>query len=267
MLFSNFLQKYNIFLTYARKICKFYIQICSYRKKAVLLQQLNKQSMKRYISFFILVWVLTLPQVAQAQWRIGVSGGADYNWYSVNTQYQTDYHYDGSWGWSAAVFTQYNFLDWVGLRAELEATEHNYRFYRTGYFRGTNYITHCTYLQLPVMTQFSFGGTKVRGFVSLGVYAGYWVAGMDKGTLCDPFTMQTVDINAPYAFQAEKDQRWDFGLAGGLGLEYRFLEHWALHLEGRCYYSFISRVKPYMRVKDNRYNTTVGINLGFAYIF
>ena len=222
---------------------------------------------KIYLFIFALCSLFLIPDKAQAQWRIGASGGATYNWYSIAPRYQTDYHYDGAWGWSAAVYTQYNFFDWLGLRGELEASEHNYRFYRTGYFSGTNYITHNTYLQLPVMTQFSFGGQKVRGFVNAGVYAGYWLAGQEKGTLCDPFSGQTIPINSAYVFQAEKDQQWDFGLAGGLGIEYRFWEHWAIHAEGRCYYSFISRVKPYMLVKDNRYNTTLGINLGFAYIF
>lgn len=204
---------------------------------------------------------------AQAQWRIGAAGGGDYNWYAINTNYQTDFRYDGAWGWSAAVFTQYNFLPWVGLRAEIEATEHNYRFYRTGTYAGTNYVVHNTYLQLPVMAQFSFGGEKVRGFVNAGVYAGCWLAGRYKGTWYDALSGKTAPLDQAYTFDQERDQRADFGLAGGLGIEYRFLPHWAMHVEGRCYYSLISRVKPYMRVKDNRFNTTLGINLGFCYIF
>ena len=40
---------------------------------------------------------------AQAQWSLGASAGGDYNWYSINTQYQNDYHYEGAWGWSAAI--------------------------------------------------------------------------------------------------------------------------------------------------------------------
>ena len=224
----------------------------------------NEKHMKRFFPFLVLV---LFPLMAQAQWRVGVSGGADYNWYSINTSYQTDYHYDGAWGWSAAMFGQYNFLEWVALRAEIEATERNYRFYRTLEYDRTDYTTRNTYLQLPVMAQFSFGGQKVRGFVNVGVYAGYWLAGQEEGTFFDPFSKRVFDINAPYNFQDEKDQRWDFGLAGGLGIEYRCAEHWAIHAEGRCYYSFISRVKPYMLIKDYRYNTTIGMNLGVAYIF
>ena len=220
------------------------------------------------ISFIVLLTVFVFQaSPASAQWRIGVSGGADYNWYSIKTNYQTDYRYDGAWGWNAAIFTQYDFLPWVGLRAEIEASDINYRFYRTGYFTSTNYITHNTYLKLPVMTQFRFGGEKVHGFLNAGVYAGCWLAGRQKGTITDPRNGRVMTINEPYVFNKEKDQRADFGLAGGVGIEYLPAEHWAIHIEGRCYYSFISRTKPYMIVRDNRYNTTLTIQAGVSYIF
>lgn len=220
------------------------------------------------ISVIVLLTVFVFQaSPASAQWRIGVSGGADYNWYSIKTNYQTDYRYDGAWGWNAAIFTQYDFLPWVGLRAEIEASEINYRFYRTGYFTSTNYITHNTYLKLPVMTQFRFGGEKVHGFLNAGVYAGCWLAGRQKGTITDPRNGRVITINEPYVFNKEKDQRADFGLAGGVGIEYLPAEHWAIHIEGRCYYSFISQTKPYMIVRDNRYNTTLTIQAGVSYIF
>ena len=223
--------------------------------------------MKRFFFFFLLCAMLLCPKALQAQWRVGASGGATYNWYSIDTQYQADYRYDGAWGWSAALFSQYNFFDWLALRFELEAMERNYRFYRTGIYSEMNILYRNTYLQLPVMAQFSFGGEHVRGFANLGVYAGYWAAGKQKGDFLDMMNYKVISIDDPYRFQSEKDQRADFGLAGGLGIEYSFLEHFAIHLEGRCYYSFISTVKPYMRVKDYRYNTTVGIQAGFSYIF
>lgn len=223
--------------------------------------------MKR-IYLILAVGLLALsPSVMRAQWRVGISGGGDYNWYTINTNYQTDYRYDGAWGWNAAVFGQYNFFDWLGLRFELEASERNYRFRRTGIYSGTNYVTHNTYMHLPVMTQFSFGGKKVRGFVNTGVYAGYWLAGRYKGRYYETMSDRLMTVEEPYIFQNEKDQRWDFGLAGGIGIEYRFLEHWMMHVEGRCYYSFISQTKPYMQIKDNRYNTTICMHLGFAYVF
>ena len=228
----------------------------------------------------LFLWVcgmmMVMPNEVQAQWRVGASGGATYNWYHIDTQYQTDYRYEGAWGWNAAVFTQYNFRDWIGLRAEVEAAERNYRFYRSGIYAGTNYTYHNTYVQVPVMAQFSFGavntpewpkGGKVRGFLNVGVYAGYWAASRQKGTFYDSMSGITSKVNDPYIYQSEKDQRADFGLVGGIGIEYQPVAHWAIHAEGRCYYGFISTVKQYMLIKDYRYNTTIGMNIGFAYIF
>ena len=215
----------------------------------------------------LILCTMALSSTLCAQWRVGVSGGGDYNWYTINTHYQTDYHYTGAWGWNAAVFTQYDFFSWLGLRAELEASERNHRFYRTGVYAGTNYTVHNTYIHLPVMAQFRFGGTKVHGFLNAGVYAGYWAAGRLKGTVYNTLSDQTETLDQPYAFNRDKDQRADFGIAGGVGIEYCPATHWAVHIEGRCYYSLISQVKPYMQIKDNRYNTTVGIQAGVSYIF
>ncbi len=223
------------------------------------------EEMKRVLFICLTVCLFTIE--SHAQWRVGASAGTNYNWYTINTHYQTDYHYQGAWGWNAALFGQYDFLPWVGLRAEIEASERNYNFYRTGIYAGTNYVLHNTYVHLPVMAQLRFGGTQVIGYLNLGVYAGYWAASRYKGTQFDALSWSIVAINQDYAYQKEKDQRADFGLAGGLGLEYRFFDHWAVHIEGRLYYSFISTVKPYMLIKDSRYNTTVGLQAGFSYIF
>ena len=214
----------------------------------------------------LLVIILGLAGSMSAQWRVGVSAGGDYNLYSINTQYQIDYQYKGMWGASASIFAQYDFLDWLGLRWELEMVQKNHRFSRTLY-SGTNYNTWNTYLQLPVMAQMSFGGKKVRGFVNAGVYAGCWVDSYLKGHIYNTLTDKTEDLNQPYDFYSKRDQRVDFGLAGGLGIEYRITDHWAIHAEGRCYYSFISCAKQYMRIKDYRYNTTLCMQIGCSYIF
>lgn len=204
---------------------------------------------------------------AQAQWSLGASAGGDYNWYSINTQYQNDYHYEGAWGWSAAVFTQYQFKPWVALRAEVEGASKNYRFARSGMYKGTHYNYYNTYVQLPVMAKFMFGSEKVHGFVNVGVYAGYWASSQMKGQIWNYLADNIEKVDQAYEFNKSKDQRADFGLAGGLGLEWKLAEHWAMHVEARCYYSFISTVKQYMDIKDYRYNTTIGLQAGFSYIF
>ena len=68
-------------------------------------------------------------------------------------------------------------------------------------------------------------------------------------------------------FNSERDNRLDLGIAGGAGMELRCNRHWAVQLEARCYYSLTSQVKEYMRVKDFRYDTTIGLQAGVYYKF
>ena len=49
--------------------------------------------MKRILTMLALM----LPMVAFGQWRVGVNGGADFNHFIIDKQYQTDYAYNDPW--------------------------------------------------------------------------------------------------------------------------------------------------------------------------
>lgn len=158
-------------------------------------------------------------------------------------------------------------FDWLGVRADLNVTQKNHRQYRTGFFNSNDYKTHNTYLQLPVMASFSFGANKVRGFLNLGVYGGYWLSSHLEGTMFSLEENKTLPVDEDVDFNDDRDQRWDTGLAGGIGVEYRFAQHWVAQVEGRCYYSTVSTQKDYMKIRDPKYNTTLGLQVGVFYIF
>ncbi|MBO4476503.1 MAG: PorT family protein [Bacteroidales bacterium] len=214
----------------------------------------------------LLFLALLMPFAAHAQWRVGVTGGADYNLYSMDKQYMTDFRIDGMWGATAGISGQYDIADWLAVRADLNWTQKNYRKHRV-VLSQIDYRYRNDYLQLPVMASFSAGGTRLRGFCNLGVYAGYWLAGRLGGSDFNNFGDYVMDINESIVFNPESDQRLDFGPVGGLGLEYRLGPHWAAQAELRCYYSTVSTSRQYMRVRDYRYNTTMAAQLGVFYIF
>ena len=203
---------------------------------------------------------------ASAQWRVGVTGGADYNVFSMNKQYLTDYEIDGRWGVTLGVSGQYDINSWLGVRADLNWTQKNHRIHRM-ILKDMDYKVQNDYLQLPVMATFSVGGQKLRGFCNLGVYAGYWLSSHRKGSDYNSFGKYTWDFNEKVSFNSESDQRWDCGFVGGIGLEYHITPHWAAQAELRHYYSTTSTTKQYMRVKDYRYNNTTAIQIGGYYIF
>lgn len=218
--------------------------------------------MKRLITFIALV----LPSLAFAQWRVGVNGGATYNHSTISKHYMTDYQWKDRWGVTLGVMGQYDVNDWLGVRAELDWTQKNYRLTRQ-IFSNLDYKYVNNYLQLPVMASFSFGGKQLRGFCNAGVYGGYWLTSGREGTDFNNSSEKAYQFSENIEFNSERDQRFDFGFVGGIGLEYRFCQRWAAQVEMRYYYSTVSTQKDYMRLSDPRYNSTLGVQAGLWYCF
>ena len=226
---------------------------------------------KIYLLIIALCTMVLLPERVQAQgeWRLGINGGATWNHYSLDKQYQSDYRYPTQWGGTAGMYTQYNFLDWLGLRAGAYFVQRNYKHTRVHYTSMLNMRYENNYLLFPVTANFSFGGQKVRGYVNAGVYGGAWLnyrcVGNDGNFVGMP---ETKEVDEQLSLNSKRDERGDFGYTGGIGIEYRFHEHWLAQVEATCYYSVISATKQYSEhVKDYRYHTTIGLNVGLAYIF
>ena len=218
--------------------------------------------MKRLITFIALV----LPSLAFAQWRVGVNGGATYNHSTISKHYMTDYQWKDRWGVTLGVMGQYDVNDWLGVRAELDWTQKNYRLTRQ-ILSNLDYKYVNNYLQLPVMASFSFGGKQLRGFCNAGVYGGYWLTSGREGTDFNNSSEKAYEFSEDIKFNSERDQRFDFGFAGGIGLEYRFCQRWAAQVELRYYHSTVSTQKDYMRLSDPRYNSTLGVQAGLWYSF
>ena len=218
--------------------------------------------MKKLITFIALV----LPSLAFAQWRVGVNGGATYNHSTISKHYMTDYQWKDRWGVTLGVMGQYDVNDWLGVRAELDWTQKNYRLTRQ-ILSDLDYKYVNNYLQLPVMASFSFGGKQLRGFCNAGVYGGYWLTSGREGTDFNNSSEKVYEFSEDIKFNSERDQRFDFGFVGGIGLEYRFCQRWAAQVEMRYYYSTVSTQKDYMRLSDPRYNSTLGVQAGLWYSF
>jgi hypothetical protein len=216
----------------------------------------------------LVILLLLIPLAIQAQWRFGVNGGAAWNHYSMDKQYATDYRFEGRWGGTAGITAQYNFFDWLGLRAGAFFAQRNYRHTRGAYADRLDIRYVNNYLLFPVTVNFSFGGQQVRGFVNLGVYGGAWLTSNRSGQEYSSISSTGYEASEKVAFSDRRDQRGDFGYTGGLGIEYKFHPHWMAQIEAVCYYSVISVTKQYMEhQKDYRYHTTIGLQAGISYIF
>ena len=210
---------------------------------------------------------MTVCSVASAQWRVGLTAGAADNTLDIDTQFQYDWRYGDRMGVNIGLTGQYDFNDWLAVRADLGFQQRGYTKRRTEkYADGNNLTYRDDYLVLPVMGSFSFGGNTLRGFLNAGVFGGYWLNSRCKGTLQDSGETNE-NVNVRMDFDDTTDQRFDFGYAGGVGLEWRIAGHWAAQMEARYWYSVVSKKKQYQEAKDYQYNTTVTLSLGVAYLF
>ena len=215
-------------------------------------------------ALFLTVFFMT-AMLASAQWRIGAHAGATYNHFTADKHYMIDYSYKDRWGIDAGVMGQYDFNDWLGVRAELDFMQKNHTTKRLQVPTAYKYTNN--YLVLPVMASFSFGSEKLRGFCNLGVYGGYWLSSHQKGKLYNSFQDRIYSFDEKVDFNSDRDQRWDCGFVGGVGMEYRFAPKWGAQVEMRYYYSTTSVEKEYMRVKDPKYNSTLALQAGVMYFF
>lgn len=219
-------------------------------------------------TFLIAVVLLMMPFSLRAQWRVGVIDGASYNFHAQEVHYMIDYRFRGRPGFNAGISGQYSFKKWLGVRADLMFTQKNYNVTRLD-TPEMNYNYLNSYLLLPIMASFSFGGDNfpLRGFANIGAYGGLWLASYRMGTEYNIVEDKQFEFAGPVEFNKEKDNRLDMGLVGGVGMELRCNKHLAVQVEARCYYSVASQVKEYMKVKDYRYDTTIGLQAGVYYIF
>ena len=225
--------------------------------------------MKKIIfTLSVMVLCSLAPQMLRAQWKVSVNAGAVFNKFSIDKQYMTDYRFNGAWGASMGVMTQYNFTDWFGVRAALNFVQRNYQHTRAQRADWLDCKYQNDYLLLPVTANFSFGGKTLKGFLDLGVYGGGWINSHRSGKEYSSIGQTSYEFSEDVAFNTEKDQRLDFGYAAGVGMEWQFVSHWAVQAEALCYYSVVSTVKQYMtHVKDYRYNTTAGLQASIIYLF
>lgn len=227
------------------------------------------------------LFALTLCLGAKAQWSAGLLAGYDYNVYSLAKGYAYDYRYGGRGGLEVTVPVQYNFFDWLGIRADVSYVQKGHSMHRTGVYEGLYTDTRDHYIHVPLMVSFSFGGRKVRGWVDAGGYVGGWLASHRSGVDARPIGVAP-DQEGPFKYYYDeryyrfdekvqfldrRDQRFDAGLTGVAGVGWKVIPAVELRIEGVCWYSLVDTAS---KTPDNvapRYNTTWALRLGCAFHF
>ena len=218
--------------------------------------------------FVAVVAVLCCCTAASAQWRLGITGGIDWNYRHMETSYQYAQERNPRVGTAFGLMAQYDFRDWVGIRCDYQMAYRNYRddYTLTGEYYDYKNIYHL----LPITVSFSFGGEYVRGFANIGGYVGHWTAmtctykeyNISKGQLSAENTI----VND---FDKQRDRRIDAGLTAMLGVGYSCSELGLfVNLETVLYYGLVNNHKTGSEyISQPAYDTTPVIQIAIGYVF
>jgi hypothetical protein len=233
--------------------------------------------------FLLFSFLFCFSIYSNAQFSWGLEAGYTSNHLVTDNSNQSFTNYTSRSGFTVAIPALYKLNDWLSLKTKLTYIQKNYSIVRTGYYAGIYQNNNNSYLQIPLMLQCNFGDDNFQGFVNLGVYGGYWLAGKQKGVeanILNPVDSAAYSSTAPstylnetngysynesYAFDSRKDKRFEFGYVAGLGLNYELKKGKKLFAEANYYYSVTDQQKKYQTNLVPRYNSTVAITVGILF--
>jgi len=155
-----------------------------------------------------------------------------------------------------------------GLVAELNITQ---RGWKEAYDNADYKYSHSfTYLELPIMTHIFFGNQRVKGFFNLGpeldVMLGDGVS--SNYDYKNAASMEYFARNTRHIEQLTMDveNRLDYGICAGAGMEVNLNAKHSLLLEGRFYYG-LTDVFPKHKtdIFSGSNSMTVSVTLGYFY--
>lgn len=221
----------------------------------------------RLITFFLSLLVVCLTH-AQTHYEgsISVGGKAGATLSRVNfnpTVQQTMLP-----GMTAGVMFRYIEEKNFGLIAELNMTQRGWKenFEQSEY----NYSHRFTYLELPIMTRIFFGNQRIKGFFNLGpelnVMLGNGISSnfdYQEADRMDYFIQDTRHIEQ---MSLDINNRFDYGICAGAGMEINLNPKHSLLIEGRFYYG-LTDVFPNHKtdIFSSSNSMTINLTLGYYY--
>lgn len=215
----------------------------------------------------IIVIFILLDRMALAQWSVGAQGGVSFTSIDRSQASRIDEAYNPLIGYDFGITGSYTFNPWFVIRADLGMMQRNHRMQRHLNYLSLVYTDHLnTYLTLPVMADFSFGGSRLRGHLLLGAFAGYWVRQRVRGVTYGMTDYEVFfnEFDTPKDFSSS-DRRLNAGLVGGAALSYSLNNLFGLSLNALYYYDLVSHYIGYVALQDYRYLNTAVITLGLSY--
>ena len=215
--------------------------------------------------FVVFTALLTTAQTHyEGTFAIGGKAGATFSKVNFNPSVQQSMLP----GMTAGVMCRYIEEKHFGLIAELNLTQ---RGWKEAYEDADyNYSHRFTYLELPIMTHIFFGNQRVKGFFNLGPELNVMLGdGISSNyDYKNAAGMEYFNQNTRHLEQLtmKVNNRLDYGICGGAGMELNLNAKNSLLLEGRFYYG-LTDVFPSHKtdVFSSSNSMTVMVTLGYFY--
>ena len=225
-------------------------------------------NLRTIIIFALLMCACILPLHAQVgeqrhNFAVGVNGGINLNSVSFSPSVKQKNLMGINGGVTARYISEKYFSMICGAQIELNFSQHGWDEYYEDY-PTLSYTRTMNYVEIPFLAHLAFG--KERGlqfFVNAGPQIGLLISESES--------MENIDMNkltdTQKAVYGDKIQnKFDYGIAGGGGIEFRTKKAGSFLLEGRYYFAlsdFYSTTK-----KDYFSRAAHGtITVKFTYLF
>lgn len=172
-------------------------------------------------------------------------------------------------GFTAGVSFRYAEERHVGLIAEFNVTQ---RGWKESFDDGEpfKYSRTLTYLEIPLMTHIFFGSQRFKGFVNLGPEVSYMI-GSSVNSNFDYKNVSAVP-NFPLKNRMTEQlamdvkNRFDYGITGGIGVEYKLNRKHSVTLEGRYYFG-LGNIYPSSKkdVFASSRHSSIMVTLGYQF--
>lgn len=207
-----------------------------------------------------------------AKWSLGIKLGANWTSISQSNLGRIDETYAMMNGIDFGIQARYAFTDWFALRADLSYMTRSYRMDRNLNYLDPVYTNHInTFITLPIMADFSFGGKQLHGHAYCGGYGAYWCVASREGRTywMTDYYVYFENFDEDRTFNSE-DQRLIGGLVGGFGISYSLYglsKKDIVSLDVLYYYDLVSHHKGHANLSDPRYLNTLTVTIGWAFSF
>ncbi|MBQ2839667.1 MAG: PorT family protein [Muribaculaceae bacterium] len=225
--------------------------------------------MKKFIfalSFICgLVFMANAQKLYKSHIHVGVKGGATLSSMSFSPGVEQSM----TQGFTGGLVFRYAEERHVGLLAELNIVQ---RGWEESFEDGEpfEYKRTLTYIQLPLMTHIFFGSQRFKGFINLGPEISYMIGNSIKSNFDYNNVSSIPDFPLQYRMTEQMgmdiENKFDYGITAGLGMEFKFNRKHSIALEGRYYFG-LGNIFPSSKkdVFDASRHSSIMVTLGYYY--